>query len=613
MEHPSKIADPDKCPERLSSLRGGNVYLVSKARIRDYLFPTVCSLSLHAVMFILISLSVFRTPAVIVSSDPVNIWLIPFIAAGDIRSEAALAIQSGSHEPNKPERYEPERSAELPSVAGSPASELRADESPPDVEEADAELLVLPPQKKERPAKSSQNESKAAAVEAGKLVARTDLPVVKSAAIDQPVVPTPVKMPLPTARPARAAEPQTTVDRPRPVVKQVVEPKPAPAEIVPPRETVAQQTRPVAESVPREPVVTEPAGEPIPVSQPVAAAQPPLVKQVAEPKPVPRETVRPRKTAVQPVQPVAESVRKEAVAPAPAAEPARAVQPAAAKQSPVLKPAAAPKPLAREIARPRETATQQTLPVAKSVRKEAPAAAHAVEAAPAPSSRLKTEAIAATARPEPRNQQSLNTGGEKNTKREPSPTVVPAAKPPPATIVVKPAIVDKPTPVLKKQETPQGIIAPKVTGDIKLSVSGQVIPAISITFQEFAPSRRNRPFSRAEARREPGVVLPLVSSRDDVHTFVVVQARAGIYTFTARAKDAPLNATFQLLLFEGGAREKTRKLGAINVADRAVVVKLLMPDGIAWDDDAAFTGTMEDSDSITKFNADTGLVWKEYR
>ena len=37
-----------------------------------------------------------------------------------------------------------------------------------------------------------------------------------------------------------------------------------------------------------------------------------------------------------------------------------------------------------------------------------------------------------------------------------------------------------------------------------------------------------------------------------------------------------------------------------------------MPEAILWDDDASFTGSLEDSESTTKFNAQTGLYWKEY-
>jgi len=37
-----------------------------------------------------------------------------------------------------------------------------------------------------------------------------------------------------------------------------------------------------------------------------------------------------------------------------------------------------------------------------------------------------------------------------------------------------------------------------------------------------------------------------------------------------------------------------------------------MPEGILWEDEAAFSGSMEDSEGVTKFNSETGLLWKEY-
>ena len=35
-------------------------------------------------------------------------------------------------------------------------------------------------------------------------------------------------------------------------------------------------------------------------------------------------------------------------------------------------------------------------------------------------------------------------------------------------------------------------------------------------------------------------------------------------------------------------------------------------EAILWDDESAFSGSMPDSNSVTKFNAATGLAWKEY-
>lgn len=53
-------------------------------------------------------------------------------------------------------------------------------------------------------------------------------------------------------------------------------------------------------------------------------------------------------------------------------------------------------------------------------------------------------------------------------------------------------------------------------------------------------------------------------------------------------------------------------LGKRTISRRSVLAKVLMPEAILWDDDAAFTGSLEDAGSTTKFNSNTGLYWKEY-
>ncbi len=37
-----------------------------------------------------------------------------------------------------------------------------------------------------------------------------------------------------------------------------------------------------------------------------------------------------------------------------------------------------------------------------------------------------------------------------------------------------------------------------------------------------------------------------------------------------------------------------------------------MPEAVFWDDGDYFTGEIEGPDSVTKFNDETGLVWKEF-
>jgi hypothetical protein len=92
----------------------------------------------------------------------------------------------------------------------------------------------------------------------------------------------------------------------------------------------------------------------------------------------------------------------------------------------------------------------------------------------------------------------------------------------------------------------------------------------------------------------------------------VVNADKGIYTFVignAGSKTIVVNTVF--LLFEKTKRERSKDYKVVRLAPgTGVKFKFLVPEAIFWDDDR-FTGSMEDSDSITKFNSDTGLVWKE--
>ena len=55
-----------------------------------------------------------------------------------------------------------------------------------------------------------------------------------------------------------------------------------------------------------------------------------------------------------------------------------------------------------------------------------------------------------------------------------------------------------------------------------------------------------------------------------------------------------------------------KELGKQALARKTVLCRILMPEGILWSDDQEFTGNMEDSESVTKFNTTTGLMWKEY-
>ena len=125
-------------------------------------------------------------------------------------------------------------------------------------------------------------------------------------------------------------------------------------------------------------------------------------------------------------------------------------------------------------------------------------------------------------------------------------------------------------------------------------------------------SPRDRPFSRAESRRNIKIVPLIANTRDTVREVVISQADQGVYTISAESARETAGIALSLKLYEGTSKAVTRELGKHTIARKKVLLKILMPDGILWDDDAAFSGNMEDSEGVTKFNTESGLMWKEY-
>jgi hypothetical protein len=164
----------------------------------------------------------------------------------------------------------------------------------------------------------------------------------------------------------------------------------------------------------------------------------------------------------------------------------------------------------------------------------------------------------------------------------------------------------------KPPET-RGIVIASLRGDLKMVIAGDNSIKLLVTFREFPKARRNRVQTRAEAKREQRIVPVFVRTQQETREAVIETAREGIYLFSAEpVQGEPAKATFTLKLFETGSREKVIQIGTRNISGQLVLAKILMPEGILWDDEAAFTGSLEDSNSTTKFNAQTGLYWREY-
>ena len=133
----------------------------------------------------------------------------------------------------------------------------------------------------------------------------------------------------------------------------------------------------------------------------------------------------------------------------------------------------------------------------------------------------------------------------------------------------------------------------------------------TITLKEFALSRRNKPFSRSEARREIKIVPIIASTKKNTLEVVIEKARPGVYTFTVEPANGMETIAFTMKLYDGTAHTNIKELGKQALVRKKVLCKILMPEGIFWDDEDRFSGVVEDSRTITKFNHESGLVWKE--
>jgi hypothetical protein len=60
-------------------------------------------------------------------------------------------------------------------------------------------------------------------------------------------------------------------------------------------------------------------------------------------------------------------------------------------------------------------------------------------------------------------------------------------------------------------------------------------------------------------------------------------------------------------------RGKTYTQREMRVADKMPILKILMPEGIRWDDTDYFDGNIENSESITRYNKNDHLVWRELK
>jgi len=93
----------------------------------------------------------------------------------------------------------------------------------------------------------------------------------------------------------------------------------------------------------------------------------------------------------------------------------------------------------------------------------------------------------------------------------------------------------------------------------------------------------------------------------------VSKAEKAMYIFVMENKGGTAyKADIIFRLFEGKAGERIKDVKSVELSPHDIVKFIfILPEAVFWDDEYYFTGTIESSDTLTKFNERTGLIWKE--
>jgi hypothetical protein len=94
-----------------------------------------------------------------------------------------------------------------------------------------------------------------------------------------------------------------------------------------------------------------------------------------------------------------------------------------------------------------------------------------------------------------------------------------------------------------------------------------------------------------------------------VDVFYLRSARPGVYTFSM-AYPAGATAAVRPMLYVAGAPRSLRPV-TLDGSGRAVLARLLLPQGVLWEQDDWFTGRSASGDTVTKFRFPEGVSWTE--
>jgi hypothetical protein len=91
--------------------------------------------------------------------------------------------------------------------------------------------------------------------------------------------------------------------------------------------------------------------------------------------------------------------------------------------------------------------------------------------------------------------------------------------------------------------------------------------------------------------------------------FYLRDARPGVYTFSLSYRAGAATAV-RPILYLGGAQRSLQPI-ALDGTGRVVIARLLLPQGVLWEQEDWFTGRSASGDTVTKFRFPEGVSWTE--
>jgi len=148
--------------------------------------------------------------------------------------------------------------------------------------------------------------------------------------------------------------------------------------------------------------------------------------------------------------------------------------------------------------------------------------------------------------------------------------------------------------------------------DIKIEITVRDADASKVSAHLFMRAHPDADRVRGTGKqKEVGIIAEDSKEGSEIKRVLrIAKADKGLYAFVMTNKSgATIRPDVLFHLFEKKKSERVKNFKSAELSSNGELrIKFILPEGIFWDDEEYFTGTIESSDSMTKFNDRTGIT-----